>query len=246
MRLKDKVAVIAGAGGGMGTAVPMLFAQEGAKVVLAARRPEPLEALVARIRAAGGEAAWVTGDLTTAAGAQRVMEGAVEQYGKLDILYNNLGDSAAGNLRLGDTPEETWDYLTNINLKTAYLCARYALPAMLRSGGGVIIHVSASYDIRQRGNGGYGAAKAGLLGLTQNMAREYRQDNIRIVCLCPNGIGGSFEGDRVGLPPQALGRRGTPEDVAYAALYLASAEAAWITGLVLAVDGGNEVALPAP
>ena len=245
MRLQDKVAFIAGAGGPMGTAVPLLFAQEGAKVVLAARRAEPLQALAERVIASGGEAAWTTADLTTAQGAQRAVERAKEVYGKLDILYNNLGDAASRGQRLADTSEEAWDYLTTINLKTAYLCARYAIPAMLRNNGGVIIHVSASYDVRQRSNSGYGAAKAGLLGLTQNLARSYREDNIRVVCICPDGIQSTEVGGRVGRPDPHLVRRGQPEDVAYAALYLASDEAAWITGVILPVEGGNELVLAA-
>lgn len=230
----------------MGTAVPLLFAQEGARVVLGARREGPLEVIAEQIRAEGGEASWVTGDLSTAEGMRRLIADAEATYGRVHILYNNLGDSAAGDLRLADTPEETWDYLATINLKAAYLLARFGIPALMRAGGGVLINVSASFDVRQRGNGGYGAAKAGIIGLTQNLAREYRQDRIRVVCLCPNGIRGEAPRARVDLPSPHLDRPGQPEDVAYAALYLASDEASWITGITLPVEGGREVALVAP
>ena len=245
MRLNSKVAAVAAAGGGMGSAVPMLFAQEGAKVVLAARRSGPLEELAQRIRSQGGEAVWVSADLATADGVQAMVAKAQESFGKLDIMYNNMGDSAAGQVRLADTDEETWDYLTNINLKSAYLCARYAIPAMQKNGGGVIINVSASFNVRQRGNSGYGAAKAGIIGLTQNLARAYHPDNIRVHCICPSVIRGNVEAAAIQPAAPRLDRPGGPQDVAYAALYLASDEAAWLTGIVLPVDGGAEIAFGA-
>jgi 3-oxoacyl-[acyl-carrier protein] reductase len=241
MRLEGKVALIAGAGGGMGVAVPRLFAKEGAKVVVAARRSEPLEEMVAWIRAHGGEASYATGDLTTEEGMQRVVDHTEAAYGKLDIMFNNLGDSAGRGLQLHETPMTDWNYLADINLKAAYLCTRFAVPALKRAGRGVIIHLSASYDVRARAHAGYAAAKAGLIGLTQNTALAYRKDNIRVVCLCPNSMGGSFEGDGVELPDPALMRKGTAQDLAWAALYFASDEAAWMTGCVVPVDGGNEL-----
>lgn len=241
MRLAGKVAVIGAAGGGMGVSVPLLFAQEGAKVVLAARRAEPLQAIVDQIKAVGGEASYVTADLTSEEGYGQVVDHAEKAYGKLDIMYNNMGDSAGRGLRLHETPMSDWNYLTDINLKPAYLATRYAVPAFQRAGRGVIIHVSASFDIRQRGHAGYGAAKAGLIGLTQNTSRSYKKDNIRVVCICPQSIGGEFSGERVVMPDPVLDRRGNATDVAWAALFLASDEASWLTGVVLPVDGGNEL-----
>lgn len=246
MRLAGKVALIAGAGGGMGTAVPRLFAAEGAKVVVAARRPGPLEEMVAWIEAHGGVASYVTGDLTTEEGMQRAVEHAEATYGRLDIMFNNLGDSAGRGLLLHETPASDWAYLMDINLKAAYLCTRFAVPALRRAGRGVIIHLSASYDIRARGHAGYAAAKAGLIGLTQNTALAYRKDNIRVVCLCPNAMGGDIAGDGTEVPEPTLVRRGTAQDLARAALFFASDEAAWLTGVVVPVDGGNELAIPTP
>lgn len=243
MRLANKVAVIAGAGGSMGTAVPLLFAQEGAKVMLAARREAPLKEIRDRIVAGGGVAAVVTGDMTMAAGAERMIQETQRVYGRLDILYVNLGDSAGGRLRLAETPEETWEYLININMKGAYVCSKYAIPAMQQQGGGVIVLVSANQTVRQRAHSGYSAMKAGLIGLTKNLARAYREDNIRVVCICPpGGVNAPVEGNRVELPPKGLMRRASGADIAYAALYLVSDEAAWVTGVSLAVDGGDEIA----
>lgn len=244
MRLANKVAVIAGAGGAMGIAVPMLFAQEGAKVVLVARREDPLREIAERITSAGGEASWISADLTTAEGAERMVARTVERYGRLDILYDNLGDSAGRGLKLAETPEDDWNYLTDINVKGAYLCSKYAIPVMQRQGGGVIVLVSANAIARQRGHSGYAAMKAALFGLTQSLARSYREDNIRVVCISPaSGMGAPVEGNTIALPQKGLVRKGSGADVAYAALYLASDEAAWVTGVILSVDGGDEVSV---
>ena len=240
MRLKDKVVLIAGAGGPMGTAIPLLFAQEGARVVLAARREAPLQALVERISAAGGQAALVTADFTTAEGAERAVAAAEEAYGRLDVLYDNLGESYA-RITIDETTEEQWDYLIAINLKTAYQSAHAAVPALRRSGGGVIIFSSAAQDTRIRNHSGYAATKSGLIGLTQNLARAYRAENIRVLCIAPGRIGSNEVPTPVGPPDPTLDRGGLPEDVAYAAVYLASDEAAWITGITLPVEGGSEV-----
>jgi len=241
VRLEGKVAVFAGAGGGMGVATPMLFAQEGAKVVVSARREGPLQVIVDRIKAVGGEASLVTGDLTTEEGVEKMVAFTEATYGKVDIMFNNLGDSAGRGLQLHETPMSDWNYLTDINLKPAYLCTKYAIPAFRRNGRGVIIHLSASYDIRARGHAGYAAAKAALIGLTQNTALSYRKDNIRVICLCPNGMGGVFDDARVALPNPELRRGGSAADLAWTALFFASDEAAWLTGTVVPVDGGNEL-----
>jgi 3-oxoacyl-[acyl-carrier protein] reductase len=237
-RLVGKVGIVAGAGGGMGRAVPLRFAAEGARVLLVARRPEPLAALAGEIEARGGEAAWVTADLTTAEGAACMAAAALERWGQIDILYDNLGDSAHGGRRLHETDEAAWEYLIDINLRTAPLCARAVLPAMLERRRGVILLVSAAAATRLRANAGYAAAKGGLLELTRSLARQYRPDGVRVNCLCPGSIGGSRGEEDAELPPPELTRSGHPADVSWAAVYLASDEAAWITGVCLPVDGG--------
>lgn len=242
MRLKDKVALVVGAGGGMGIAVPALFAREGARVVLAARRAEPLRELAEAIRARGGEdVTWATGDATTAEGAAAMVAQTLQRHGRLDILYCNVGDYAYGDSRAHEMPPEGWDYLIAVNLSSGFFPVRAAVPAML-GGGGSIVLVSASEGVRRRANIGYAAAKAGLIELTRSLARQYRSDGIRVNCLCPGSIGGSQGEQDFVAPPASLDRPAHPADVAYAALYLASDEAAWITGQVLEVDGGAGLA----
>lgn len=238
MRLSGRVALIAGAGGGMGTATPMLFAQEGARVVVAARRRDPLEALVSRIAANGGEATHFQGDFMQEADVERAVAFCESTYGRLDVVMNNLGESLARGRTVEQTSSKDWSYVTDFNLRPAYLLTRFAVPALRRAGGGVILHQSASRDIAMDGHAGYAAAKAALLAFTEKTALEYRRDNIRVVCLQPNMMGLGFEEARVGLPEPVLERYGGAADLAWAALFLASPEAAWITGVCLPVDGG--------
>jgi NAD(P)-dependent dehydrogenase (short-subunit alcohol dehydrogenase family) len=238
MRLRGKVAIVAGAGGGMGRAVPALFAREGAKVLLVARRREPLEELAGEIRARGGEARVATADLTTRAGAETMAAAALEAFGRIDVLYNNLGDAAASGIPPHETSDEDWEYLVRINLDCAFLVSRAVLPTMLRQGGGSIIHASAAQHVRLRANAGYSAAKAGLIELCRRLAREYRPHGIRVNCICPGSIGGSRGAADFDPPPATLVRPAHPADVAYAALYFASDESAWVTGQVLEIDGG--------
>lgn len=241
MRLQGKVALVVGAGGPMGTAVSTLFAQEGAKVVLAARRKEPLKTLAERIKKLGGEASFITGDALTYEGAQSMVAHAIDRYGRLDILYHNIGDYAFSDKSLAETEEREWHYLINVNLNSAFLPCHFAIPMMRQNGGGVIVFVSAATKVRQRAHAGYAAAKAGLIGLTKNLALALKPFNIRVHCLCPGSIGQLKSADRIGLPTASLNRGGEPEDVAYLALFLCSDEAAWLTGLVIDVDGGESL-----
>jgi NAD(P)-dependent dehydrogenase (short-subunit alcohol dehydrogenase family) len=238
MRLDGKVALVVGAGGGMGTAVPALFAREGARVVVAARREGPMRELVAAIQAHGGAAAWAAGDGTTAEGAASIVEQTIRHYGRLDILYSNLGDYAYGDRRPHETSPAEWDYLLALNLTGHFLCARAAIPAMLGRGGSIIL-VAATQAVYRGANPGYAAGKAGLVALTKSLARQYRADNIRVNCICPGSIGGSHGDDDFADPPAILDRNAHPADIAHAGLYFASDTAAWITGQALDVDGGQ-------
>jgi NAD(P)-dependent dehydrogenase (short-subunit alcohol dehydrogenase family) len=246
LRLAGKVALFAGAGGGMGAATPLLFAQEGAKVVLAARRAEPLQELAERIRNIGGAASIISGDLSSEAGMQRAVAYAEQQYGRLDIAFNNLGDFVFPNIPVEQTTVAQWDYLTDINLKTAYLLTRYAVPALQRAGRGVLIHLAASGDVRAMSHPGYAASKMALIGFTQRTATAYRQQSIRVICFCPSGMGNHFPAKQVDLPDQQLARGGSAEDLAWAALFFASDEAAWLTGISINVDGANSLATAPP
>jgi NAD(P)-dependent dehydrogenase (short-subunit alcohol dehydrogenase family) len=240
-RLAGKVAIIAGAGGGMGRAVPLRFAAEGAQLMLVARRAGPLETMVSEIQAAGGEADYVTADLTTPEGAAKMVAATIKRWGHIDVLFDNLGDAAASGKRLHETDQQAWEYLVEINLHTAYHCVHAVLPHLQQRKGGSIIIVSAAAETRQRANAGYGAAKAGLLGLTRNIARQYRDDGIRVNCICPGGIGDTRGDEDAGLPPPELVRPGHPADISWAAVFLASDESSWITGVSIDIDGGDSV-----
>jgi 3-oxoacyl-[acyl-carrier protein] reductase len=222
----------------MGTAIPALFAREGARLLLVARRREPLEELAGQVRAGGGEVAVCTADLATAEGAAAMAAAALERFGRIDVLYNNLGDSAAGGIAPHETSDDHWEYLRRINLDCAFLCSRAVLPAMLAQRRGSIIHAAAAERVRLRANVGYSAAKAGVVELCRRLARAYRGDGVRVNCICPGGIGNAVEG-AFHAPPPTLVRGAHPADVAYAAIYFASDESAWVTGQVLEVDGGR-------
>ncbi|MBI4212738.1 MAG: SDR family oxidoreductase [Chloroflexi bacterium] len=241
MRLRDKVALVVGAGGGMGSAVPYLFAREGAHVVLGARRLEPLEELATRIRLhltePGGNVACVTGDATTAAGCEALVRGAIDHFGKLDILYCNVGDAAFGDRAVEEIDDEAWNYLIDVNLTSNFGPVRAAVPELRRTNGCAIL-VSAAAAVRRAGSPGYAAAKAGLIGLTHSLAGRLKDEGVRVNCICPGSIGPSRADDDFREPPTILNRTAHPADVAYAALYLASDEAAWVTGQAIEVDGG--------
>jgi NAD(P)-dependent dehydrogenase (short-subunit alcohol dehydrogenase family) len=245
MRLEGKVALIAGAGGRQGTAVPLLFAREGARVFLAGRNGRDLAAIAGQVTEGGGAAALVAGDLTDPAFPHDAVDEAMARFGRIDVLYNNTGMYAAGDARAGETERETWDSLIATDLTTHFAMVRLVIPHMLSQGGGAIINVAAARPARLGGNVGYAAAKAGVIALTAKVAREYARDNIRANCICPTNIGDAPDRMAPRLPEGRIARGGTPDDVAYAAVFLASGESAWITGTTLVVDGGAEVGVSA-
>jgi len=256
MKLKDRVALVTGAGAGIGRAIAVRFASEGASIMVADCNRSSYasgESTVKTIRDAGGKASFVLADVSKAADTENMVKSTIEMYGKLDILVNNAGIWMCKPIT--EVTEEEWDTLMSINMKGVFLGSKYAIPEMAMRGGGVIINMSsvAGYVGAALATA-YCASKGGVLLLTRAMAAELRPLNIRVNALNPSiiddGMGQQLlkEYEAFGAATGATdvmermvatqGRLGTPEDVANAALFLASDEASFITGHGLSVDGG--------
>jgi NAD(P)-dependent dehydrogenase (short-subunit alcohol dehydrogenase family) len=252
MRLKGKVAIITGAGSGLGRASAILFAKEGAKVVVAANREKDGEQTLKSIIERGGDALFVKVDVTRAADLQNVVKTAVAKYGKLDIMFNNAGTPGPGKM-IADITEEEWNQVISVNLTGVFLGTKYAIPEMLKGGGGIIINVSSVAGVSpRRYTGAYAAAKAAVIQLTRVTALEYARKNIRVNCIVPGPIDTPFFTKVAGGDPGKIalfkekvrsevpfGRFAQPEEIAQAALFLASDEASYITGAAVPVDGGQ-------
>ena len=245
MRLRNTVALVTGGGSGIGRAICERFAQEGAQIVAADLRPERAEETAARIAAAGGEAIGLPVDVAKADSVAAMARSAIGRFGRVDILVNNAGLSVGNDIL--EISEEEWDLNLNVVLKGVYLCSKALLPGMLERRRGVIINIASVNGMEALGEAAYSAAKAGMINLTQNMAIRYGDRGVRVNCIAPGTIRTPIWGERVAKDPQVfeklaawypLGRVGQPEDVAHAALFLASDEASWITGVTLPVDGG--------
>jgi NAD(P)-dependent dehydrogenase (short-subunit alcohol dehydrogenase family) len=246
MRLEDKVAIITGSGSGIGRATAELFAREGAKVVVADCQNDAGRETVQAIKDAGGEALFVEVDVSDAAQVQQMVQAAVRVYGRVDILFNNAAILLLGTVL--DTGEKDWNRLMSINLTGVFLCCKSVLPQMIRRGGGAIINCSSSTGAHDAaGNAAaYVASKGGVTLLTRAMAIDHAKDNIRVNAIAPGptdtpmprGVNSPEElaAKAASFPMKRLGR---PEESAYVALFLASDEASFVTGAVVAVDGGQ-------
>ena len=241
MRLEGKVVLVAGAGGRQGTAVPLLFSREGARVVLAGLDGDECERLGAVIRARGGEAVARGTDLTREKEAEAAVRLALETFGRIDVLYNNTGVYLAGEKRAHETSFQDWESIISVDIRSHFFCAKHALREMSRRKSGSIINIAAARAARLGGNAAYSAAKGGIIAMTKKMAKEYREDNVRVNCICPTNIQTSPSPEDPQIPQRTLIRDGTPEDVAHMGLFLASDESSWITGAAFVVDGGAEV-----
>ena len=241
MRLEGKVAMLAGVGQGMGRATSIVFAQEGARVAVIARRREHLDETAARIESLGGQAIVLPADVSVKADAERAVKDVVERYGRLDILYSAAGGNFDPTRDFTDVDETFWSTTRDNTLNSLYNLAQAARPVMKEHGGGAIVTLAASFSVRQEGNPAYGAAKGGVIGLSQNLSREFYEDNIRVNCIAAGLFRGRLGDGRVSPAAPTLRRTGHPQDIAYAALYLASDEAVWVTGQTLTVDGGVDV-----
>lgn len=243
MKLKGKVALVTGFGSGLGQAIARLYAREGAAVVgtsiTEAKGNETLE----MIRKEGGRALFKAGDVSKTTQMKVVVEEAVRNFGGLDIVVNSAGIRSNGSIT--EVSEEDWDRTINTNLKGIFVVSRLAIPEMVKRGGGVIINVAARSGIAgQPGRAAYCASKGGAITLTEAMAMDHAKQKIRVNCICPGPtrtpMVDTSTPERLAryATRVPMGRIGEPEDIAYAALYLASDEGSHVTAAILPVDGG--------
>jgi hypothetical protein len=249
-RLSGKVALITGASAGIGRATAKLFAQEGAKLVIGARRKEELDALVAEIEADGGEAVTLAGDVRSEDYARALVALAIERYGRLDIAFNNAGTLGEAGPSTG-VSEAGWTDAIAINLTGSFLGAKHQIAEMVKHGGGSVIFTSTfvGYSFAFPGVAAYAASKAGLIGLTQALAAEYGPQNVRVNAILPGAVdtdmyremNNTAESQAFITNLHALKRVATAEELARSVLYLASDDSSFITGTASLVDGGASI-----
>lgn len=253
MRLANKVAIVTGAGSGIGRATSILFAREGAKVIVADIKDNEGQETVRTIKADRGDAIFVHTDVSKAADVERLIKTAVQTFGKLDILYNNAGIPQKA-IPVETMDEALWDRIYAVNVKGVFLGAKYAVPEMKKNRGGVIINTASIGGVRVRpAFAAYNSSKGAVIVLTRALALELAQYNIRVNCINPVSADTPMLPQFMAASPDVqsginqlkstipLGRLATPEDIAYAALYLASDEASLVTGASLDVDGGRGI-----
>ena len=255
-RLKDKVAVITGAGSraegiGNGRAAAILFAREGAKLLLVDRDEQAAQATLELIRAEGNDAVIHTADVTSSEDCRAMVRAALDRWGRLDILHNNVGIGGRGTVE--EITEEDWERVQRVNVTSMMLTAKHAVPAMRASGGGAIINVSSIAALRPRGLTAYSVSKGAVATLTQALAVDHGADGIRANCIMPGpvytpmvyaaGMSDDLRNHR--REASLLKIEGEGWDIGWAAVFLASDEARYITGVILPVDGGVTIRGPA-
>ncbi len=241
--LDGKVALITGGNSGIGKATALLFAAEGAKVVITARRQEEGEQVVSEIVALGGTATFIATDVSSSTDVAALVRQVVSLHGTVDCLFNNAGISGNIYTPLADLDEDEWDSVIDINLKGVWLMMKYVIPIMKENGGGSIVNMSSIYGLTSSHlqMTAYTASKHGVIGLTKSGARDYAQDNIRVNAICPAFIYTPMINPALGkkvLGLHPIGRLGTVEEVAEAVLWLACDKSSFVTGHSLAADGG--------
>ena len=241
MRLDNKIALMTGIGQGMGRATAKLFAQEGATVVLTARTAERLQETAKQIENLGGTSIVVPADVSLRGETKSVIDKIIEEFGRLDIIYSAAGGNFDPSRKLQDVDEEFFSQTISNTVNSLYNLVHEARPVMKNQGGGSIVAVAASFNVRQQGNCAYGAAKSAIVGLTKNLARELHPENIRVNSIAAGLFRGSISEGKVLPAESTLLRTGYPQDIAYSSLFLASDESSWITGQNIAVDGGVDV-----
>jgi NAD(P)-dependent dehydrogenase (short-subunit alcohol dehydrogenase family) len=252
MKLQGKTAIITGAAAGIGAASASLFASEGAKIVAVDLDRERLDQLAGQIEASGGKCLAVTADVSQRDDVQNVLRSTIQKFGRVDILFNNAGIVPVG--KVDAISEEQWDRAMAINVKSMYLFCHAIIPQLSAQGGGVILNTASATALRavvERAC--YTATKAAVIGLTKSMALDCVRDNIRVNCLCPGTVDTPSLAQRLAAFPdpaqarknfiarQPMGRFGTAEEIAQAALYLVSPASEFVTGVTLAIDGGLSI-----
>jgi meso-butanediol dehydrogenase / (S,S)-butanediol dehydrogenase / diacetyl reductase len=248
-RLSGKVALITGGGTGIGRAIALAFAREGASVAVAGRRLEKLREVIGEIQKHGGVGLAMECDVTRATEVARAVKGTVERFGRLNVLVNNAGTLHASTVE--GISEEEWDRMMTVNLKGPFLMSRAVLPEFRKCAGGAIVNIGSVLGLfAVKDRAAYCASKGGVTMLTKAMALDHAQEKIRVNCICPSVVETDLvksvfdESERgqamlkARLATIPLGRLGRPEDVAEMAVYLASEESSWLTGATIPLDGG--------
>ena len=248
MRLKDKVAIVTGSSKGIGEGIARVFSKEGAKVVVTCRTESAGEKMADELGAKQGNALFIRTDVTKSGDIQNMISKAVETFGKLDILVNNVGYEISKNIE--DTSEQEWEFTQNTNLRSTFLCSKYAIPHLKKTKGNIISTSSMVGKVGEADAAAYSASKGGQIAMTKNMALDLAKYGIRVNAICPGWINTPLVEDWFSQQkdPEAsrkyiysqhpLGRIGTIEECGYLAAFLASEEASFITGSSFDIDGG--------
>ncbi len=252
MRLQGKVTIIPGAGSGMGRTAALMFAKEGAKVVVAEFNDAAGDETVRLVREARGEATYAKTDVSDEASVKAMVDHAVATYGRVDVLYNNAGIMPEADHSVIDTPVDAWDRVMAVNVRGTFLTCKYAIPRMIEQGSGSVINVSSFVALMGCSNpqDAYTASKGAVLSLTRSLAVQFAPKGVRSNAICPGPVETPLlmdwlvkdeEAKRIRLARNPTGRFGKPEEIVAMALYLASDESRWTNGAAMVVDGGISV-----
>ncbi len=252
MRLADKVCVITGGGGGMGRVAALMFAQEGAKVVVAEVSQEAGDGTVQAVTDAGGQASAVEADVSKEDDARAMVQHAIDTYGRIDVLYNNAGIMPAADHSVVDTDVAIWDKVMAVNVRGVFLGCKFAIPRMVEQGSGSIINIASFVALLGCSvpQDAYTSSKGAILSLTRSLAVQFGPNGVRSNAICPGPVETPLlmdwlvkdeEAKRIRLARNPTGRFGKPEEIVNMALYLASDESRWTNGASLVVDGGISV-----